>query len=172
MLRVLWRRAAFGAHRGFFRGRRPSDFGAWTFLSAPRGGAPLGRNADLRSAVSQACGLPASRSQKRSGSLSAAGLRRTAGRLEVCDTADRRSALRPRAACGPPIPCKVRRGLRLWDDGSNVPAISVSQCEILGALDKNVRTPKNPRCAPAFEFARRARFFMLRACSSQPTCLI
>ena len=34
----------------------------------------------------------------RSGSFSAAGLRRTARRLEVCDTADRRSALRPKGA--------------------------------------------------------------------------
>ena len=87
----------------FSGGRRPSDFGARTFLSAPRVEAPLGRNADLRSAVSQACGLPASGSQQRSGSLSAPGLRRTACRLEVCDTADRRSALRPRVARGPPI---------------------------------------------------------------------
>ena len=73
---------------------------------SPHVGAPFGRNADLRSAVSQACGLHASRSHERPGSFSAAGLRRTARRLEVCDTADRRSALRPRATHGPPIPCK------------------------------------------------------------------
>ena len=55
-------------------------------------------------------GPPALRSPKRSGSLSAAGLRRTACSLEVCDTADRRSALRPRGARGPPIPFQARRG--------------------------------------------------------------
>ena len=54
----------------------------------------------------QACGLPASRSQKRSGSLSAAGLRRTACRLEVCDTADRRSALRPKGASTRGVTCE------------------------------------------------------------------
>ena len=89
---------------------------------SPHVEAPFGRNADLRSAVSQACGLPAARSHERPDSFSAAGLGRTARRLEVCHTADRRSAPPPRATQVPPIPSKERRGLPLSSTPGAEPA--------------------------------------------------
>ena len=77
--------------------------------------AALGRNADLRSAVSQTSSLRAVRRSPAAEKEPERLGEREAGRPQACDTADRRSALRPRGAStrGDKIPLPLLQALPL-----------------------------------------------------------